>query len=337
MVDFYTARARHDGDAIAARLPARFGAARLPHHRSVRAPSARAGVGTDGGRDPRRARCSAAASARRSSSSRSGSTTSRRCAACSSASPPRATRNFIPVNHGNSWSLYTRDPEGNGARVRRRQPVVSSTSRAASSSISRSTTPRSCARPRTLCRATGDGEPYEAWRAEHRAPDRRRPGRAALRCARDARVEAPVLIVGAGPAGMTAALLLARLGIASRIVERRASPQSAPAAHVVNARTLRDPARRGRRHARRSPRRAQTPPTPGRCCWVTTLAGRGARPPPLRAPGRRRARVHADAAAQPLAAPPRADPARRSSAAAAGVDVALRARVGERRAGRRRA
>jgi 2,4-dichlorophenol 6-monooxygenase len=51
------------------------------------------------------------------------------------------------------------------------------------------------------------------------------------------RVEAPVLVVGAGPAGMTCALLLSRLGIASRVVERRAGPQSAPAAHVVKAST----------------------------------------------------------------------------------------------------
>ena len=51
-------------------------------------------------------------------------------------------------------------------------------------------------------------------------------------------IETPVLVVGAGPAGMTAALLLSRLGISSRIIERRAAPQSAPAAHVVNARTF---------------------------------------------------------------------------------------------------
>ena len=42
----------------------------------------------------------------------------------------------------------------------------------------------------------------------------------------------------AGPTGMTCALLLSRLGIPSRIIERRAAPQSAPAAHVVNARTF---------------------------------------------------------------------------------------------------
>lgn len=51
-------------------------------------------------------------------------------------------------------------------------------------------------------------------------------------------VEVPVLIVGAGPTGLLASLLLHRLGIASLIVERRDGPQRAPAAHAVNARTF---------------------------------------------------------------------------------------------------
>ena len=48
----------------------------------------------------------------------------------------------------------------------------------------------------------------------------------------------PVIIVGAGAAGSTMALLLARYGIASTLVEERRDPRMHPAAHVINARTL---------------------------------------------------------------------------------------------------
>ena len=51
-------------------------------------------------------------------------------------------------------------------------------------------------------------------------------------------IDVPVLIVGAGPTGLTAGILLSRLGVASHIIERRPGPQRAPAAHVVNARTF---------------------------------------------------------------------------------------------------
>lgn len=47
-----------------------------------------------------------------------------------------------------------------------------------------------------------------------------------------------VVIVGAGAAGCTLALLLARHGIASTVVEERREPRLHPAAHVINARTL---------------------------------------------------------------------------------------------------
>lgn len=54
----------------------------------------------------------------------------------------------------------------------------------------------------------------------------------------DASVDTPVLIVGAGPVGLTAAKLLANAGRRGLVVERRDGPQRNPAAHVVNARTL---------------------------------------------------------------------------------------------------
>ncbi len=49
---------------------------------------------------------------------------------------------------------------------------------------------------------------------------------------------APVVIVGAGAAGCTLALLLARRNIPTILVEQRTEPRMHPAAHVINARTL---------------------------------------------------------------------------------------------------
>ena len=50
--------------------------------------------------------------------------------------------------------------------------------------------------------------------------------------------DAVVLVVGAGPVGLTAARLLANAGIRCIVVDRRDGPQRSPAAHVVNGRTL---------------------------------------------------------------------------------------------------
>src|SRR6058998_3467450 len=86
------------------------------------------------------------------------------------------------------------------------------------------------------------------------------------------RVETPVLIVGAGPAGMTSALLLSRLGIPSRIIERRRAPQSAPAAHVVNARTF-EIFRAAGVDMQAIAAACQDPADSSQVLWVTTLAG----------------------------------------------------------------
>jgi 2,4-dichlorophenol 6-monooxygenase len=51
-------------------------------------------------------------------------------------------------------------------------------------------------------------------------------------------LETQVLIVGAGPVGQMAALLLARHGVQSIIVDRRETRLTAPKAHAVNSRTL---------------------------------------------------------------------------------------------------
>ena len=48
----------------------------------------------------------------------------------------------------------------------------------------------------------------------------------------------PFLIVGAGPTGLVAALLLAKRGIKSRIVEKRLEPSAHSKAFGVNPRTL---------------------------------------------------------------------------------------------------
>ena len=48
----------------------------------------------------------------------------------------------------------------------------------------------------------------------------------------------PVLIVGGGPAGLTASLLLSQLGIASMLIERRPQPSPLPRATGVNVRSM---------------------------------------------------------------------------------------------------
>jgi 2,4-dichlorophenol 6-monooxygenase len=51
-------------------------------------------------------------------------------------------------------------------------------------------------------------------------------------------IDIPVLIVGAGPVGQLAALMLSRQGIASIVVERLEHRSTAPKAHALNPRTL---------------------------------------------------------------------------------------------------
>ena len=47
-----------------------------------------------------------------------------------------------------------------------------------------------------------------------------------------------VVVIGAGPTGLTLALLLARSGISSTLVEKNARPQAHPAACILNTRTM---------------------------------------------------------------------------------------------------
>ena len=81
-----------------------------------------------------------------------------------------------------------------------------------------------------------------------------------------------VLIVGAGPVGISAAMLLHKMGHSVRMIERREGPQRAPAAHVINARTFEVWRQIGVNvdHLRSL---AQDPQAAGQVHWVTKLGG----------------------------------------------------------------
>ncbi len=51
-------------------------------------------------------------------------------------------------------------------------------------------------------------------------------------------VDTQVLIVGAGPVGLTCSILLSRAGISNRVVEKREGLHRAPQAHVISSRTM---------------------------------------------------------------------------------------------------
>ncbi|MDG2049055.1 MAG: FAD-dependent monooxygenase [Myxococcota bacterium] len=51
-------------------------------------------------------------------------------------------------------------------------------------------------------------------------------------------VETPYLVVGAGPVGLMAGILLGQSGLSTQVIDRDSGTQESPAAHVVNARTL---------------------------------------------------------------------------------------------------
>jgi 2-polyprenyl-6-methoxyphenol hydroxylase-like FAD-dependent oxidoreductase len=53
-----------------------------------------------------------------------------------------------------------------------------------------------------------------------------------------ARTTTPVAIVGAGPVGLTLALLLSKFGVRSTVVERLPAPSVHPQAHFINVRSM---------------------------------------------------------------------------------------------------
>ena len=52
-------------------------------------------------------------------------------------------------------------------------------------------------------------------------------------------VEVPVLIVGAGPAGLALSATLSRYGVGHLLVERHRGTAHTPRAHIINQRTSR--------------------------------------------------------------------------------------------------
>lgn len=86
------------------------------------------------------------------------------------------------------------------------------------------------------------------------------------------RIEVPYLVVGAGPVGMMAAILLARAGRRVLVVERRSDIQPAPAAHVVNARTF-EICRQAGVDMDAVARAAKDPADAGSAVFVTRLNG----------------------------------------------------------------
>lgn len=73
--------------------------------------------------------------------------------------------NFVPLNHGNSWSLYTRDPEGNALELVVDSPwfVHQPSGEYLDLALDDAEILR---QTEALCRATGDWQPYDQWRAQ---------------------------------------------------------------------------------------------------------------------------------------------------------------------------
>jgi catechol-2,3-dioxygenase len=71
--------------------------------------------------------------------------------------------NFVPLNHGNAWSLYTRDPEGNGLELVVDSPwyIHQPSGEFLDLSLDDAEILR---QTEALCRATGDWQPFDEWR-----------------------------------------------------------------------------------------------------------------------------------------------------------------------------
>jgi 2-polyprenyl-6-methoxyphenol hydroxylase-like FAD-dependent oxidoreductase len=85
-------------------------------------------------------------------------------------------------------------------------------------------------------------------------------------------IEVPVLIVGGGPVGLTASILLSRQGIRSLLVERHPGTAIVPKARGINARTMETYRQIGIEQAIRDAGLA--PERTGLIVWTESLAGR---------------------------------------------------------------
>ena len=88
---------------------------------------------------------------------------------------------------------------------------------------------------------------------------------------REAGTEVPVLIVGGGPVGLTASILLSRQGVRSLLVERHAGTAVHPKARAINARTMEMYRQCGVEAAIRTA--GLGPEHTGLVVWTTTLSG----------------------------------------------------------------
>jgi catechol 2,3-dioxygenase len=71
--------------------------------------------------------------------------------------------NFVPLNHGNSWSLYTRDPEGNALELVVDSPWYMHQPAGEFLDLSLDDA-EILRRTEQICRATGDWQPVAEWR-----------------------------------------------------------------------------------------------------------------------------------------------------------------------------
>jgi 2-polyprenyl-6-methoxyphenol hydroxylase-like FAD-dependent oxidoreductase len=85
-------------------------------------------------------------------------------------------------------------------------------------------------------------------------------------------IDVPVLVVGGGPVGLAASILLSQQGVAHRLVERRTAAVAAPAAHVVNARSF-EVLRAAGVDMGAIAAACKSPAEAGSVRWVTTLFG----------------------------------------------------------------